>query len=102
MGLKIRIETRDGKFVSNISPTEEMLNVLADAELGLAALTTDEDDTVRGWLLLRAEDMQPGQMIENHHGTHVCVGKKSNGQAFVRDAKGEWPPQKPDLGNALM
>lgn len=99
MGLKLRIETKDGKFVSNISSIEEMLNVLADAELGLTALSVDEDDTLRGWLLLRAEEMQPGQAIENHLGTHVSVGKKADGQVFVRDAKGEWPPQKPDLGS---
>jgi hypothetical protein len=102
MGLKLRIETRDGKFVSNVSPTEDMLNVLADAELGLFALTIDEDDTIRGWLLLRAEEMQPGQLIENHNGTQVSLGKKADGQAFVRDAKGEWPPQKPDLGSNLF
>jgi hypothetical protein len=99
MGLKIRIETKDGKFVSNISPTEDMLNVLADAELGLASLTVDEDDSVRGWLLLRAQEMEAGQIIENHLGTHVCVGKTADGRAFVRDAKGEWPPQKPHLGS---
>jgi hypothetical protein len=99
MSLKLRIETRDGKFVSNQSPTEEMLDVLADAELGLLVLNVDDDDTVRGWLLLRAQDMQPGQIIENHHGTHVCLGKTAEGRAFVRDAKGEWPPQKPDLGS---
>jgi hypothetical protein len=102
MALKIRIETRDGKFVSNVSPIEDILNVLADAELGLSTLTVDEDDTVRGWLLLKAEEMQPGQVIENHLGTHVCVGKKADGQVFMRDQKGEWPPQKPDLGGALF
>lgn len=99
MGLKIRIETKDGKFVSNISPIEDMLTVLADAELGLTSLSVDDDDTLRGWLLLRAQEMQPGQTIENHLGTHVSVGKKPDGQVFVRDAKGEWPPQKPDLGS---
>lgn len=99
MPLKLRIEARDGKFVSNQSTTEEMLNVLADAELGLVMLSDDDDDTVRGWLLIRAQEMELGQVIENHLGTHVGVGKTADGRAFMRDAKGEWPPQKPNLGS---
>lgn len=99
MGLKLRIETKDGKFVSNSSPIEDLLNVLADTELRLHSLNMDEDDTIRGWLLLRAQQMQPGQMIENHLGTHVSLGKKADGQVFLRDAKGEWPLQKPDMGS---
>jgi hypothetical protein len=98
MGLKLRIEARDGKFVSNQSTTEEMLNLLADSELGMVALSDDDDDTVRGWLIMRAQEMEPGQTIENHLGTQVCLGKSADGRAFVRDAKGEWPPLKPDLG----
>ncbi len=64
MGLKIRIETKDGKFISNVSPIEEMLTVLADKELKLATLTVDEEDTLRGWLLLKAQEMQQAKLLK--------------------------------------
>ena len=94
----LRIETNTGKSITRNSELNEMLDVLADAEVKVTELTVDEDDTLRGWLLLKAEAMKAGQAVENHRGTKVSVGKTSEGRAFVRDHRGEWPPPRPGGG----
>jgi hypothetical protein len=94
----LRIETNTGKSITRNSDLQEMLGVLADAEMKVTELSADQDETLRGWLLLKAEAMKPGENIANHNGTNAGVGKTAEGRAFVKDHRGEWPPPRPGGG----
>jgi len=97
----LRIETNTGKSITRNSDLNDMLDVLADAEVKVTELSADQDETLRGWLLLKAESLKPGESVANHRGTNVGVGKDSEGRAFVKDHRGEWPPPRPGGGDLL-
>jgi hypothetical protein len=97
MALKIRILTRIGEFVSATSSTEELLMVLLDAQNGRHTLSQDEEDSLRGWLLLRAQELDNGKIIGIEGQPTVSIGKTAEGRPFVRDARGDWPPVKPNF-----
>jgi hypothetical protein len=94
----LRIETNTGKSITRNSDTKEMLDILSDAEMKVTELSADQDETLRGWLLLKAEAMKPGENIANHNGTNAGLGKTAEGRAFVKDHRGEWPPPRPGGG----
>jgi hypothetical protein len=98
----LRIETNTGTSITRNSDLLEMLGVLADAEMKVTELSADQDETLRGWLLLKAEAMKPGENVANHNGTNAGVGKTSEGRAFVKDHRGEWPPPRPGGGEDLL
>ncbi len=102
MVLLLRIETTNGQTVNRNSELIEMLNVMADVEMKVVDLTPEEDETLRGWVLLKAEALNPGEGIINHRGTHVSAGKNAEGRGFVKDKRGEWPPPRPNLGSDLF
>ncbi len=102
MALKLRILTQNGKSVSAASTTEELLSVLEDKQSGAIILNHDEEDTLRGWLLLRAQDLENGELIALNEEKTLCVGKTVDGRPFVRDAGGDWPPIKPDQGEETL
>jgi hypothetical protein len=89
-----RVETANGKSVGRSSETNELLDVLSDADLKMIDLSPEQDDALRGWLLVRAEEMQAGQTIAHPPGTNVSIGKTADGRAFVKDSRGEWPPPR--------
>ncbi len=95
MSLKLRIQTKSGNFVSASSTVEELLKVLLDSQNGTDALSQEEEDSLRGWLLLRAQDLSDGQGIGLEGQPSVCIGKTGDGRPFVRDMRGDWPPVKP-------
>jgi len=90
-----------GKSITRNSDLSDLLDVLADAEVRITQLSADEDETLRGWLLLKAEALNPGENIVNHRGTNAGVGKDSDGRAFVKDHRGEWPPPRLGGGEQL-
>ena len=98
MSLKLRILSRDGNIVSATSPPEELLAVLLDMQQGLILLDNDEEETLRGWLLVRADALESGSMMAAQGDNSVCIGKSTDGRAFVRDGRGDWPPLKPEFG----
>jgi hypothetical protein len=97
----LRIETNTGKSITRNSELNDMLDLLADAEVKVTQLSADEDETLKGWLLLKAEGMKAGEAVSNHRGTQVSIGKTSEGRAFVKDHRGEWPPPRPGGGVEL-
>jgi len=97
MALKLRILTQTGEFVSAASSVEELLKVLLDTQNGTHTLSQEEDDSLRGWLLLRAQELGNGKMVGLEGQPTVCIGKTAEGRPFVRDARGDWPPIKPDF-----
>jgi hypothetical protein len=98
----LRIETPNGQSVTRNSELTEMLDILADNEMKVVELNAEQEDTLRGWLLLKAEALEPGQATMNHRGTHASVGKTAEGRAFVQDQRGEWPPPRPAFGEELF
>ncbi len=97
MALKLRILSHSGEFVSAANSTEELLKVLLDAQNGTHILSQEEEDSLRGWLLLRAQDLDQGKIVGLEGQPTVCIGKTADGRPFVRDNRGDWPPIKPDF-----
>ena len=91
-----------GKTINRDSGLVEMLDVLADIEMNRANLSLDEIETLRGWILILAEKMAPGEGVMNHLGTNVSVGKTAEGRAFIKDLKGEWPPPRPNFDDGFL
>ena len=91
MTLKLRILTQNGQSVSAASTTEELLAVIQDRELGVIILNHDEEDSLRGWLLLRAQELAEGTFTSLDEEKTICIGKTVDGRPFVRDASGDWP-----------
>jgi len=89
-----RVETTNGKTVGRSSETNELLEVLSDADLKMIDLSPEQDDALRGWLLVRAEELTAGQTVAFPPGTNVSIGKAADGRAFVKDSRGEWPPPR--------
>jgi len=100
MGLKLRISTKDGSTVSATSMTEELLAVLRDSQFGLIALDNDDEETLRGWLLMRADELENGATVGVGEDNSICIGKSADGRAYVRDARADWPPLKPIFGES--
>jgi hypothetical protein len=100
MSLKLRILGRDGISVSATSSTQELLSVLRDGQFGLILLDNDDEETLRGWLLIRADESENGALVPLADDSTYCVGKTPEGRAFVRDARGDWPPFKPIFGES--
>ena len=98
MSLKLRILAKDGNIITATSQTEELLAVLLDVKQGLFSLDNDEEETLRGWLLVRADQLENGTTVTVAGDNSICIGKSVDGRAFVRDARGDWPPLKPDFG----
>ena len=97
MALKLRILTPSGESVSATSSIEELLKVLLEAHNGVNPLDQEEEDSLRGWLLLKAQDLNNGQGIGLEGEPTVSIGKTADGRPFVRDARGDWPPVKPNF-----
>ncbi len=89
MSLKLRIQVRDGQTVSTSNTTEELLAVLLDRMQGSVLLDNDDEETLRGWLLVRADQLENGQMVTLGENQSICIGKSADGRAFVRDGRGE-------------
>jgi hypothetical protein len=100
MGLKLRILTNDGGSVSATSPTEELLAVLRDSFYRQIMLDRDDEETLRGWLLVRADELENGAIVTIGDDKTVCIGKSAEGRAFVRDGRTDWPPLKPIFGES--
>ncbi len=97
MALKLRIQTQNDQSVSATSSTEELLKVLLDVQNGLLILSQEEDDSLRGWLLLHAQELNNGEIGSLEGQPTLCIGKTNDGRPFVRDARGDWPPVKPEF-----
>ena len=97
MTLKLRILLPNNEIISSASSTEELLKALLDVDKGLNVLNREEDDTLRGWLLMRAGELENGELLSLEGQSSVCIGKDKNGRSFVRDTHGEWPLLKPDF-----
>lgn len=97
MALKLRILTTNNQFISAASSTEELLKSLLDVQNGLLVLTQEEDDSLRGWLLLRAQELNDGEISTLEGQPTICIGKTKDGRPFVRDARGDWPAIKPEF-----
>jgi hypothetical protein len=98
MAIKLRIQIQDNQYISNSSSIQELLKVLLDVQNGALILTPDEDDSLRGWLLFHAQELNNGE-IASLEGQHppLSIGKTTDGRPFVRDARGDWPPLKPEF-----
>jgi len=97
MALKLRILLPNNEFISASSSAEELLKALLAAENGTLILTQEEDDSLRGWLLLRAQEFNNGEIGSLEGQPSICIGKTSDGRPFVRDSRGDWPPIKPEF-----
>jgi hypothetical protein len=98
MSLKLRIILSDDQAVSSNSSTEELLTVLLNKQQGLIMLDSNDEETLRGWLLMHAGELDNGAIVTAGQDKSVCIGKTSEGRAFVRDHRGDWPPIKPEFG----
>jgi hypothetical protein len=97
MALKLRIQLQNNTFVSAASSTEELLKALLDAQNGVIILTHEEDDSLRGWLLLRAQELNNDEIRALEGQPTVSIGKTTDGRPYVRDPQGDWPPLKPEF-----
>ncbi len=97
MALKLRILTQNNQYVSGSSSTQELLKVLFDVQNGELVLSQEEDDSLRGWLLLHAQEINTGETVSLEGQPIICIGKTKDERPFVRDARGDWPPVKPEF-----
>jgi hypothetical protein len=97
MAIKLRIQIQDNQYISASSSIQELLKVLLDVQNGALILSPDEDDSLRGWLLLHAQELNNGETGSLDGQATVCIGKTNDGRPFVRDARGDWPPLKPEF-----
>jgi hypothetical protein len=97
----LRIEIDSGKTISERSDTQTLLDALAAAQMKQINLTADQEEALRGWLLLHAQKLAPGTTLSATSGTSISIGKRKSGSAYIHDYNGEWPPEKPTFGAEL-